>query len=290
MEEKELEAVQAENEEQKTEQQVEQKEEKKEKVEVKNEQPKELTDDELYAQIQTEKLLKKKKVKRIVTFSSLCLAFVLAVCLIVLAVVPVSLKPRCAVDGFTTIELYHSTQTLDPDIVNAFNNTDLRKDKFELFMEKYNESFKTSYLSAIFNGSLLSYTIDEAEPRSKDSGKTEEEFEETYFPGALKNRDCYFAKLDFGTERKFVKQNGQVYTSRYYGYNNIWDGTLSYRCVFVEINQTRSDYVNFYVMAKSPFKENDELINKYHWVSVQVKADTNPIYNAWGQLTAADEV
>ena len=158
MEEKELEAVQAENEEQKTEQQVEQKEEKKEKVEVKNEQPKELTDDELYAQIQTEKLLKKKKVKRIVTFSSLCLAFVLAVCLIVLAVLPVSLKPRCAVDGFTTIELYHSTQTLDPDIVNAFNNTDLRKDKFDLFMEKYNESFKTSYclsLSFVFAAKSL---------------------------------------------------------------------------------------------------------------------------------------
>lgn len=269
-------------------------EEEKEKVEAVSaeaEQKKELTDDELYAQIQTEKLLKKKKVRKAVTISSLCLAFVLAVCLIVLAAVPVSLKPKCAVDGFVDVELFHGTQSMSPDIEANFG-VEENTDKFNLFMEKYNQSFKTSYLTAIFNGSLSYYKIEEGQPDTKPNNElTDEEYENSCVPSAFTNRDCYFAKLDFGKDRKFVKQNGQVYLSRYSPSSSaLWDGSLKYRYVFVEINKAKSGTVTFYVLGKSPLKKSnsDDVVVNYHWVTVEVKADTNPIYNAWSELTKVE--
>ena len=67
------------------EQQVEQTQEEP-KVEEKK-QPRELTDDEKYAKIQTEKLLKRKKTRRIATFCGMCVALVIALVLIILAAV-----------------------------------------------------------------------------------------------------------------------------------------------------------------------------------------------------------
>ncbi len=244
------------------------------------EQEKKLTDDELYAQIQTEKLLKKKKTRKIVTFSGLCIALALAICLIVLAVVPVSLKPRCAVGGFSEVELYHGES-----IVGRFDDKDLGKDKFDLFLKKYNESFNTTYLSAIFSGSLFSYTIDENLLGAKsDSNVTDEEYENAYdLADMVENAPEYYAKLKFDSDRKFLRQNGSVFKSKY-GSSGNWDGSLTYKYVFVAINQTKASHVTFYILGKSPQKQSDD--KNYHVITVDVKADTSQIYSVWSQFTA----
>ena len=52
-----------------------------------------LTDDELYTKIQTEKLLKNQKVKKISIISVLSVVFALAIVIICLASIPLNLKP-----------------------------------------------------------------------------------------------------------------------------------------------------------------------------------------------------
>ena len=121
-----------------------------EKKEVKSKNRKEtvneeeLSEDELYAKIQTEKLLKRKQNKKMATFVGMCFAFVLAVVVIVLAAVPVSLKPRCVDSGFASVALF-------PGTTNGVSYTQ-GEDGYKEFMKYYDKSF---------SGSLYSYDIEE---------------------------------------------------------------------------------------------------------------------------------
>lgn len=109
-----------------------------EQVETQNLNEANLTDDELYAKIQTEKLLKRKKTKKIVTLISLCSAMVLAIVLIVLAAVPVSMKPNCLKKGFDDVTLYAGNSS--PEVLYQ-NDKD-----YDQFMKTYNKAFSLSLI------------------------------------------------------------------------------------------------------------------------------------------------
>lgn len=226
-----------------------------------------LSDDELYAKIQTDKLLKKKKNKRIATMVGMGFAFVLAVVIIVLAVVPVSLKPRFIESGFDTVNFYHGATR------PSGGNCTVGDEKYEQFMKVYDKAFSQSYISAIFNGSLFSYEISE-------SGKEPDDILGSN--GELNENNEYYIILSFVDEQVLTNQNGSTYISTFKGKS--WDGVLRFNQVYIVLSQTDGwQQTTVYVPAYYPDK-NGEMNNTY-LVTITLKANTNLIFDAWDELT-----
>lgn len=228
-----------------------------------------LDDDELYAKIQTEKLLRKKKIRRISTFAGLCCAFVIAICVIVLAAVPVSLKPRCMVDGFASVALY-------PGTTNgvAFDQDD---EGYKEFMKYYDKAFSQSYISAIFSGSLLSYDIEE---------KLESVTNVIGSSGELITNNTYFVRLRYAQEKVFTYQNGKVYNSNFY--TSKWPSNkLTFTDVYFVVSQKDGfQRTEVYIVAKYPKMEDGVAVGTQEYlITLTVKANTNIIYDAWNDLT-----
>ena len=113
--------------------------------------------DELYAKIETEKLIKEKKKKNIFTIVFLAVVFVLAVVIICLASIPLNLKPSFLKDenNISSVEIrVNETST-------SIFNDDTRE--FNEFNKVLNDAFGQTYFSALFNGSLGSVKIVEGD-------------------------------------------------------------------------------------------------------------------------------
>jgi len=232
--------------------------------EVEQQEPEVLSEDELYAKIQTEKLLKKKKTKRIVTLSSLCVAFVLAIVVIILACVPISLKPNCLQDGFVSVAMFPGTTN-----GSSLNEND---EKFGQFMKYYNKAFSQTCLTALFSGSAFSYKIEES---SKEVSNVLGEM------GELVGNGTYFVRLRYAEERTFTQQNGKPYLSQYR--NSSWNGIMMFSEAFFVVNQTAGvQDTKIYVVVDRPVND-EKTIQTF--ITVTVKADTNVIYDAWKDLT-----
>ncbi len=246
------------------------------KVEAKvEEQPQELTDDEKYAKIQTEKLLKKKKTRRIVTFCGMCVAFALALVLIILAAVPVSLKPNCLSDGYWEIKMFHGSSVAEATLHES-------DEKYAEFMGVYNDAFKQTYLTAIFSGSLFDYQIEEdKEQVSTVLGER----------GNLVGSGKYFVRLEYanGEEKTLTTQNGKAYKSRYWANATTkWDGTLQFSQVYLVVSDTDgvSDttiYIVSSIPSSSATSGQREVL-----IKITVRADTSKIYKAWDSLTTEE--
>ena len=236
-----------------------------------------LSDDELYAKIQTQKLLKKKQNKKIATIIGMGFAFVLAVVIIILAAVPVSLKPRCMVSGFDSVALY-------PGNTNGVSYT-YDEQGYDDFMKVYNKAFSQPYISAIFSGSLFSYSIEETgDSVSSVIGSG----------GSLIQNNIYFVRLRYAEEQVFTYQNGKIYSSKFYGKDNDeWSGKYSggklyFTDVYFEVSQTDGvKETNVYVVANYPKSSNGEGQNVLEQgiIKITVKANTNLIFDAWSDLT-----
>ncbi len=237
-----------------------------------------LSDDELYAKIQTQKLLKKKQNKKIATIVGMGFAFVLAVVIIILAAVPVSLKPRCMVDGFESVALY-------PGNSNGVSYSE-GEDEYNEFMKVYDKAFSQPYISAIFSGSLFSYSIEETlDPPSTVIGAG----------GSLIQNNTYYVRLRYAEEHVFTYQNGKVYSSKIYSRDNeIWSGKYSggklyFTDVYFEVSQTSGvKQTNVYVIVNYPKDPNGNGQNELEQgiIKVTVKANTYAIYDAWDDLVA----
>lgn len=229
-----------------------------------------LSEDELYAKIQTEKLLKRKQSKKMATFIGMCFAFVLAVVVIVLAAVPVSLKPKCVDSGFASVALF-------PGTTNGVSYTQ-GEEGYKEFMKFYDKSFSQSYISAIFSGSLYSYDIEEKyEDVNKVLGTS----------GELISNNTYYVRLRYAEEQVFTHQNGKAYVSNYS--NSKWaDGKLTFTDVYVVVNNTSGfQKTEVYVVVNYPdFDEDGNKVGtKKRLITITVKANTYEIYNAWSDLT-----
>lgn len=223
-----------------------------------------LSDDEIYAKIQTDKLLRKKKHTRIATLVGLCVAFALAVVIVILAAVPVSLVPSCIKNGYTWVTLYPgntNATTLDDD-------DDLYKD----FKKVYDKAFSQSYLSAMFDGSLFSYDIDEGLDKPESiigSG------------GSLMENNQYFVRLRYTEDQTLTNQNGKSYKSKYR--NSTWNGELTFTEAYLEVNETEGfQDTKVYVVTSYPDSEGNET---EYVVTITIKANTSAIYKAWEDLT-----
>lgn len=234
-----------------------------------------LSDDELYTKIQTQKLLKKKQNKKIATIIGMGFAFVLAVVIIILAALPVSLKPRCMAGEFVGIKFYPGTAT---PIAQAPET----EEEINKFMKIFDKSFNQTYISAIFNGSLFSYNIEE----TLDSPST-------VINSELVQNNTYYIGLSYAEEQVFTYQNGKAYSSKIYSSGNqLWSGKYSggklyFNEVYFEVNNTNKiQETNVYVVVNYP-KTDDENSNQLEQgiIKVTVKANTYAIYEAWDSLT-----
>lgn len=246
------------------------KEKSKKKTEEDMSQYEGLSDDELYAKIQTQKLLKRKQQKRTATLIGMCFAFVLALVVIILAAVPVSLKPNCMEKGFYSVALYPGTTASG----GAF---DEGSDDYKQFIKAYDKAFSQSYIAAIFSGSLTSYEIEEnLTTVSSVIGPG----------GSLVQNNQYYVRLRYAEEQKLTNRNGRVYKSRYS--NSTWDGKLTFTEVYFEVSQKAGiQETKVYVVAKGYPSTSSEgsTTTKDYIVTITVKADTHAIYNVWADLT-----
>lgn len=228
-----------------------------------------LTEDELYTQIQTEKLLASQKRKRIATISALSLAFLLALCVIVLAVIPVSLKPKCVSFGFNEVFMCGTNRAFDKDDKN-----------YDKFMKYYNKAFSQNCLSALFSGGL---DIEIEEPYDLVSG-------DSYT--TIKNRagdGNRLIRLRFSsnTPQIVTKQNGSKYLSKW-GSPNIWDKVLKFTDAYVVISPEKGvNETMIYIIASYPTVTDNQVSGEtYRIVEIKTHANTNILYEAWDELTA----
>lgn len=234
----------------KVETQQETKVEKTEKVEKKS-------DEEIYGEIEAEKLLKKKKKRRILTFCGLSVAFVLALTLIILAVVPVSLKPKCLEGDFTSIIMYKG----DGSIGRAADE--------EKFMKYYNKAFSQTCLSALFSGS---FQIEETE--GSNTGITGAN-------GSLQNLPHIVLTCE---DRTVTNQKGKAWLSTSRGKS--WDGIMTFNTAYIVLNTTKGvQESTIYIIGHNP---NEETLpkdkQKEYLITFKIKADTSIIYNAWDEI------
>ncbi len=240
---------------------------KKRAKKVKKEKPQEsyegLSDDEIYTRMQTEKLVERKKKRKIITAVAMGVAFVFAFVIIILATVPVSLKPHCIDNNYTEAKLYNGTNIDHP--VAAIPEDDAR---FKEFKKVFDKSFAQSCLSGIFSGSVFTYDIEEHQ----------------YFSAAmhtLTSANPHFLKLTYAKERKVTKQNGKVFKSDAWTKEKI---SFSFSEVYIALN-TEAGFRNTSIVIPVSYPNDD---NEYAIV-ITVKANTNRFEDAWATLVPNNE-
>lgn len=225
-----------------------------------------LSDDEKYARIQTEKLLKKRKKRQIFTLCGLCVAFALALTLIVLACVPVSLKPSCINGGFRDVTFFTNASQLN-DGTNAIDSAD-DPEKFAEFMKLYNDTFNQTCLTAIFSGSLAGEKVEE----DYNAFKYKSAFG-TF--GSLAGSNARFIRFRYAQPKTFTK-NGKSYVSTEVPGN---DFNIEFTDAYMVITSEKGLHdVTVYVVVQYPQS------SEKNYITVTLRADTSKIYDAWADF------
>lgn len=239
------------------------KKQKVKEVEEKEDDFNSLSDDEKYARIQTEKLLKKRKQKQIFTICGFCVAFVFALTLIVLACVPVSLKPSCISGGFQDVTFFTNASQLN-DGTNAISSTE-DPEKYAEFMKLYNETFNQTCLTAIFSGSLGGEKIKE----DYNNFKYKSAFG-TF--GSLAGSNVRLIRFRYA-QPKSLKKNGKKYVSTEVPGD---DFNIEFTDAFLAVTNERGlRDVTVYVVVQYP-QSSDK-----NYITVTLRADTSKLYDAW---------
>lgn len=233
---------------------------KKEKKEKPQESYEGLSDEEIYTKMQTEKLVERKKKRKIITAVAMGVAFVLAFVIIILATVPVSLKPNCIDNSYNEVRLYNGT-----NIDNAVASFDREDERFGKFKKVFDKSFAESTLSGLFSGAIFTYEIEERYQTFK--GAMDE----------LTKENTYFVRLTYQNERKVTKKNGKVYYSDRYASRN-W--SFSFTDAYVTVN-TEAGFrdTKIFIPVVYPSSETD-----LYAIVITVKANTNKIRAAWSDF------
>lgn len=167
---------------------MEEKEIKEEKV---------VTDDELYAKIETEKMLKSKRNKNIIMITSLALVLAVVIVVICLATIRVNLKPN-----FLNGTNYIAKVWIDgQEETGEMSNTGLTE-KFNEFNNLLNDAMSQTYFAGLFNGSMFNYSITE------NKNNTLNNFKEKVL------KDASYVTFDFTESQTLLNHDGSVYSSR----------------------------------------------------------------------------
>lgn len=246
---------------------------KKKKSEPQDEQN--LSEEEIYLQVQTEKLLKRKKTKKIATIVSLCAAMVLAFCVIILAAVPVSMQPKCLKgDDIVNVTLYGKKAAA------ATLSANENEEKLDLFNKIFRQSFEQTCLSALFSGSLNHYDIDEKTYHSNPS--VTNDIHSVLQGESYAGAGNYLVRISFAKKKTLTNQNGEIYKSLW-GSSQLWDLQLKFTDAYVVVSKD-GGLKDTKIFIVTTYPETSGNVNRL--VCVTVKADTSKIYDAWDQFVA----
>lgn len=231
-----------------------------------------LSDDELYAKIETEKLLKRQKRKKITTLCALCFCAVLALVVIILAVVPVGLAPKFMKADCSTVALYEGTS-----IKNSYEKED---EKYHQFIKLYKKAFSQTYLTAMFSGSLGANPPKELYQNKVENGKDNGI---SVVKGLAENA-TYFVNFHYNNAQTFTYANGKAYKSGYS--TSYWNGTITFNDVFFAVSENGGmQTTTIYVIGNYPLvKDGQQYDTRRSVITLSVKGNTNLIYQAWNDF------
>lgn len=207
-----------------------------EENEVKNEE-KVVTDDELYAKIETEKMLKSKKNKNIIMITSLALVLAVVVVVICLATIRVNLKPN-----FLNGTTYSANVVIDGHSETGEMSNSNLTDNFNEFNNLLNDAMSQTYFAGLFNGSMFNYTITENRNNTFSN-----------FDSETLNNASYVI-FEFTEPQTLLNHNGSVYSSHL----NSTITSFKFNYVYMMLNEEEGvQNVDFYVVTRYIRTNND---------------------------------
>ena len=213
-----------------------------------------LSEDETYAKIETEKLLRRKKKRKILTSIALGIALALAIVIIVLSSVPVSLKPVCLSNDFTSVQVFDGN---DPKA--TIYNDGSQKMQYNKFVNAVKTAFSQKYIAALFAGNLGDYDI-------------EENFLDFY---SSEFNSGKYVKMHYGTAQKVTNKNGKPYLSRY----RTSSDPLTFNNLYFVLNEeNKFEDTKIYLNVTYPSGNENKLL------VIKVKGNTSKIYDAFKDL------
>lgn len=227
-------------------------------IEVKNEA---VVDDDLYAKIETEKLVKEKKRKKIVTIAFLSVVFVLAVVIICLASIPHNLKPSYFKTGDYQANVFingHSvTGAMSPS--DDESNVDYNE-----LVGVFNSAFQQTYFSALFNGSLSGVTL-------RENKVTYDNFYSDNLSGGS------YVRFEFNEAKTLLNASGNVYQST----QNRQAEPFTFDEAYLLISEEDGvQDASFYVVVRYLNSDGEELTNftGEYVIQIETKANTSVIF------------
>ena len=226
--------------------------------EVKNEA---VVDDDLYAKIETEKLVKEKKRKKITTIVFLSVVFVLAVVIICLASIPLNLKPSYFKTGDYQANVFingHSvTGAMSPS--DDESNVDYNE-----LVGVFNSAFQQTYFSALFNGSLSGVTL-------RENKVTYDKFYSDNLSGGS------YVRFEFNEAKTLLNASGNVYQST----QNRQAEPFTFDEAYLLISEEDGvQDASFYVVVRYLNSDGKELTNftGEYVIQIETKANTSVIF------------
>lgn len=212
----------------------------------------------------SDEYLRKKKRNKIITFSSISLfVLALAIVIITLSCVKIDLKPFFIADPTNNAEVY---------IDNKLEFTTIDDASEQEFLEIYEDSFKTSILTAMFTGKLGDYEINEEKTSVKFYSDTTNG---SGMSDTLKNNlGSNYVHLYYGTSQRLYSADGSLY----YSNANTNEYQLSYNDVYFNISSENHEHeLTFYFGA---YCEDGQYISrpKAKIVSITIRANTYSLY------------
>lgn len=233
------------------------------KKEAKAEEEKPLSDDELYTKIQTEKLLKSQKAKKISMISILSVVFALAVVIICLASIPLNLKP-----DFMNLD-YVAEVYIDGEPYSGTLSSDVNTEEYNTLRELVDDVFNQTYFSGLFNGSLIGYNISETNRQTLSS-----------FNSTLQNDSSNdYIRLEFAEPQTLRNKDGSVYTSSWYPNTVLsFDFQVAYLMLSDEAGD---DTVTFYFVVQYINSNTGNAYDdgKEYVISMTTVGETYPIFD-----------
>ena len=226
--------------------------------EVKNEA---VVDDDLYAKIETEKLVKEKKRKKITTIVFLSVIFVLAVVIICLASIPLNLKPSYFKTGDYQANVFingHSvTGAMSPS--DDESNVDYNE-----LVGVFNSAFQQTYFSALFNGSLSGVTL-------RENKVTYDNFYSDNLSGGS------YVRFEFNEAKTLLNASGNVYQSTQNRQAEPFKFVEAYLLISEEDGVQDA---SFYVVVRYLNSDGEELTNftGEYVIQIETKANTSVIF------------
>ena len=226
--------------------------------EVKNEK---VTDEELYAKIQTEKMLKNQKIKKISIISVLSVVFALAVVIICLASIPLNLKPVFLNQDYVA-KVFIGGESYAGTLSN-----DTNQEEYNKLRELVDSAFNQTYFSGLFNGSLSNYNF------------TESRTPYSTFLDTLKNdKESNYVTFEFSQEQTLKNRDGSVYEST----RSTRVKSFKFTNVYMQLSDKEGDNnVTFYVVVQYINTSTGESIDektKDYVIKMTTVGQTYPIF------------